>query len=115
MPEGCSSGMGDTLSWRSWRNGVLPRCCPAARIRSRGDREAPAQPVGSGMGRLRRGAGTFCNEAGHLAVLQPTLRRRLDDDVGDGLPDNGQYRKLRHEDITSCAAETSSKEIAGDS
>ena len=46
---------------------VLPWCCPAARIR------------------LLRSASPL--RAGYPAVLQPTLRRRVDGDVGDGLTD----------------------------
>jgi hypothetical protein len=46
---------------------VLPRCCPAARIR------------------LLRSAVPL--RAGYPAVLRPTLRRRVNADVGDGLPD----------------------------
>jgi hypothetical protein len=67
---------------------VLPRCCPATRIRLLRSaiplRAGPAQPVGSGVGRLRRGAGTFCDEVGHLALLQPTFHRRVDGDVQTG-------------------------------
>jgi len=67
---------------------VLPRCCSAARIRLLRSaiplRAGPAQPVGSGVGRLRRGAGTFCDEVGHLALLQPTFHRRVDGDVQTG-------------------------------
>ena len=75
---------------------MLPRGQVIAQIRDRlpqdykGERHvviAKHLPSQSGQewGRLRRGAGTFCNQAGHLAVLQPTLRRRVDGDVGDGL------------------------------
>jgi hypothetical protein len=46
---------------------VLPRCCPAARIR------------------LLRSAIPL--RAGHPVALRPTLRRRVDGDVGDGLTD----------------------------